>query len=166
MIKDCIYNKLYKYLKNVCRKFSIDDDTINEYVQLAMVKIFLNIDKIEQMDNIEMIKSYSYTILKNCINDIHRSKYNRLVTTSSILENIIIADVDDTDNYINKINILNKLHEEIDKLRPRFKMNAQLYFIDNLKHSEIAEVMGINVSTSKTNIMKIKRKLKEKVNIK
>jgi RNA polymerase sigma-70 factor (ECF subfamily) len=54
--------------------------------------------------------------------------------------------------------------EDIQKLLPQLPNSQrkviELYYIDGLKHDEIAEKLGITASTSKTNLMKAKAKLK------
>ena len=47
------------------------------------------------------------------------------------------------------------------KLSTSYKKVFELYYFENLKHREIAEELGISENTSKTNLMKAKKKIKE-----
>ena len=51
--------------------------------------------------------------------------------------------------------------EAIQSLSPGYRMVFNLYVIDGYKHKEIAKKLGINEGTSKSNLVKAKRKLKE-----
>jgi RNA polymerase sigma-70 factor (ECF subfamily) len=45
------------------------------------------------------------------------------------------------------------------KLSPAYKKVFEMYYLDGLKHNEIAEHLGISPSTSKTNLMKAKKRI-------
>ncbi len=47
------------------------------------------------------------------------------------------------------------------QLPPSYKKAFELYYLDVLKHDEIAKKLNISPSTSKTNLMKAKRKVRE-----
>ena len=51
--------------------------------------------------------------------------------------------------------------DAIQSLSPAYRLVFNLYVIDGYKHKEIAEKLGISVGTSKSNLVKAKRKLKE-----
>lgn len=46
-------------------------------------------------------------------------------------------------------------------LPPAYRMSFNLYAIEGYKHHEIAEMLGITVGTSKSNLAKARNKLKE-----
>jgi len=49
----------------------------------------------------------------------------------------------------------------IKELPPAYKMVFNLYVFEEYKHSEIADILGISVGTSKSNLSKAKAKLKK-----
>ena len=55
--------------------------------------------------------------------------------------------------------MFNDINIAISKLSPKYKKVFQLFYIQNYSHNEIADELGINVSTSKTNLLKAKLKL-------
>ena len=46
-------------------------------------------------------------------------------------------------------------------LSPAYKRAMEMYYFDRLKHDEIAKKLGITSSTSKTNLMKAKKKVRD-----
>lgn len=56
---------------------------------------------------------------------------------------------------------LDDIKKVLPKLAPSYKRAIEMYYIDGLKHDDIAEKLGITTSTSKTNLMKAKSKLKD-----
>jgi RNA polymerase sigma-70 factor (ECF subfamily) len=57
--------------------------------------------------------------------------------------------------------IANDIKSAISKLSPKYKKVFELYHIQNYSHDEIADELGINVGTSKSNLFKAKLKLSE-----
>lgn len=50
--------------------------------------------------------------------------------------------------------------EMVQKLSPAYRTVFNLYVIDGFKHEEIADLLGISVGTSKSNLFKAKRNLR------
>lgn len=50
--------------------------------------------------------------------------------------------------------------EMVQKLSPAYRTVFNLYVIDGFKHKEIAELLGISVGTSKSNLHKAKKNLR------
>jgi RNA polymerase sigma-70 factor (ECF subfamily) len=48
----------------------------------------------------------------------------------------------------------------VQKLSPAYRTVFNLYVIDGFKHEEIAELLGIAVGTSKSNLFKAKQNLR------
>ncbi|NOR86065.1 MAG: sigma-70 family RNA polymerase sigma factor, partial [Bacteroidales bacterium] len=54
--------------------------------------------------------------------------------------------------------------KSIQKLPQGYKLVLNMYVFDGYSHKEIAEDLGISVNTSKTQLLKARRKLKEEFN--
>lgn len=72
-----------------------------------------------------------------------------------------ITDTSTEENTKEERYDVNKVREGIDLLPPGFKKVLTLYLIEGYDHVEISEVLGISVSTSKTQYSRAKTKLKE-----
>ena len=60
---------------------------------------------------------------------------------------------------------INDIKKVLPQLSPAYKKTFELYYLDGLKHDEIAEELGVSPNTSKTNLMKAKRKIRELLGI-
>jgi RNA polymerase sigma factor (sigma-70 family) len=49
----------------------------------------------------------------------------------------------------------------MEQLSPAYKMVFNLYAIENYTHQEVAEILDINIGTSKSNYAKAKQKVRE-----
>jgi RNA polymerase sigma-70 factor (ECF subfamily) len=57
------------------------------------------------------------------------------------------------------------VYNVLDKLPHYAKQAFNMYYIEGLKHDEIAEKLNITASTSKTNLMKAKIKIRTLLNV-
>ena len=56
-----------------------------------------------------------------------------------------------------------KIFEQIEALSPGYKAVLNLYLVEGYKHREIAEMLGISINTSKSQLILAKRRLQELV---
>jgi RNA polymerase sigma-70 factor (ECF subfamily) len=95
------------------------------------------------------------TIVRNKALDLYR-KNKKLISVE--VNEKLISDTDEDKPYEDLFQYVPKL---IDDLSPQFKRVVTMYYLENKKHHEIAEILGISVSTSKTNLLKSKIKMKK-----
>jgi RNA polymerase sigma-70 factor (ECF subfamily) len=53
------------------------------------------------------------------------------------------------------------IQDAINTLSPQFQKVFRMYYFDGMKHQEIAKKLGISDSTSKTNLLRGKAKVKD-----
>jgi len=70
----------------------------------------------------------------------------------------------DTVNNINSELEVNHIQKLIDELPAGYKVVFVMYAIEGYKHQEIAQELGISVSTSKSQLFKARKVLKSKLN--
>ena len=72
--------------------------------------------------------------------------------------------IDDASIEIDDENIsLDFLLKIIQELPDRYRLVFNLYVMDDYSHKEIAEMLGITIGTSKSNLARAKMSLKEKI---
>lgn len=79
-----------------------------------------------------------------------------LELVNDVVDDTIIELDDDAVN-------LDFLLKIIQELPDRYRLVFNLYVIDDYSHKEIAEMLGINIGTSKSNLSRAKVILKEKI---
>jgi RNA polymerase sigma-70 factor (ECF subfamily) len=98
-------------------------------------------------------------VSKNSVIDSIRKRRDTTDISEDKLNNLnsYFINTDVIDNFSEVMS--NDINLAISNLSPKQKKVFQLYYIENYSHNEIADELGINVSTSKTNLLKAKLKL-------
>lgn len=164
LIDDCRNNdrkaqeQLYKLYKSklfaVCLKYSRNYAEAEDNFQDGFVIIF---NKIGQFNFKGSFEGWMKRIMVNNVLQQYRN------VTYLDMVNKDIAD-EDTDVEIDDENIpLEFLMKIIQELPDRYRLVFNLYVIDGYPHKEIAEMLGITVGTSKSNLARSRMILKEKI---
>jgi len=159
--KTTLYKKYYYIILNVCKKYT---NNIHEAEDLTH-DIFLKvINKLNTFKGTTpgQFTSWVKMLSKNCTIDAirrQRMKFSDVDEHELYGLNLDFVDIDSIDNT-NQI-MANDISLAISKLSPKFKLVFELFYIQNYSHDEIADELGINVGTSKSNLFKAKIKLCE-----
>jgi RNA polymerase sigma factor (sigma-70 family) len=155
-----IFEKHYGLVMNICSRYANDDHEAKDMLQEGFIKLFSKLPLYQFSGSFEgWLKRM---IGNNCI-DIIRKRKSKEVRMS---DNYQIQDdsqekLEDQDlTWLNSIKAKEAINA-IQALSPQYKMVFNLFVFENLTHKEIAEELGISEGTSKSNLAKSKKKLKE-----
>ncbi|MCT7904139.1 MAG: RNA polymerase sigma factor [Candidatus Ornithobacterium hominis] len=165
MVEDCKKNdpsaqkKLYDLLSPamfaVCLSYFNCEDDAQESFQLAFIKVFRDIRKFNHKGSFE---GWVRRIMVNqCIDNLRKKKKENWVALNESTTPVQEDEVLDDDFTAQE------LLKEIQNLPPQYRMVFNLYFLEDFSHKEIAEMLGISESTSKSNLHRAKAKLKEEL---
>lgn len=152
-----------RQLKWYIYRFTQDQEDILEILSITINKIILNWDKYSPekalfsswCHRIAHNEAINYVFLKN--RDNKRSL--RLDKDDEFFEVTAEEPVDHNDiDALHQIVI-----EEIEKLKPNLRVIAQRYLIGGEKQHELAEELGINLNTMKTNVRAIKEQVSKRI---
>lgn len=148
-----LYHLLAPKLFAVCLKYSRSYEEAQDNLQESFLVIF---DKIKQYKNIGSFEGWAKRIVINYTLQQYRNQ--------RVFE-IISEKIPDTDDVeIDDENLsIEFLTEIIQSLPDRYRLVFNLYVMDGYPHKEIAEMLGINIGTSKSNLARAKAILKEKI---
>lgn len=140
---DEIYNYYYPKLYAFARSFLKVEDDINDILQEIFVKLWLNRQKIK---NVDTFNSYLFTIAKNHIISYFRIKAKDQEFETRLKE---IASSEQTTEITNieYKELKDKLEEVIEQLPEKRKIIFKLSRQDGLSHAEIAEKLEISIKT-------------------
>ena len=147
-----LYRHYYAYGMSICLRYANDREGAAEMLNDAFMKIFTNLKK---FDLSRPFKPWLRRVLINtCLNFI---KKNNISFTS---------EMDAAENQSSPEAILSgiaydEVLDMIRKLSPAYRTVFNLYVIEGYKHEEIAEMLGISVGTSKSNLSKAKQQLRK-----
>ena len=140
--KESLYRFAYGYVKN-------QDDAL-DIVQDYICKSLTKIDTLKDIGN---IKPWIYKIISNCAIDYIRKNKKYVINND--------LDLDDSISYDTYENI--DLQKALDELPEKYKTIVILRYFEDMKISEIAQVLDENTNTIKTRLYKALDKLKLKL---
>ena len=137
-----MFRYIYHYDKAV--------DVVND----GFVKVFRNFEKFQfrDIENLEMVlMGWMRMIMINTAIDQLR-KNNFLPEIGDISESTWAQE--DKSQSSDQVLLYKELVKQVKKLPPSYRTVFNLYVIDGLTHQEIADLLGISVGTSKSNLSK------------
>jgi len=148
-----LYELFYGYGMSLALQFARHDIEAEEIFNDSFIHVFKHIDK---FDTSFPFKPWLRRIIINSAIDHHRKykKFNNTYSTESVPERKEQDFEFEFDTAVDLLPILQKIS-------PAYRMVFTLYILEGYKHSEIAEMLDISVGTSKSNLTRAKRKLKE-----
>jgi RNA polymerase sigma factor (sigma-70 family) len=149
-----LYENYYGYCLKTVFRYIYHYDKAVDVVNDGFVKIFRNFEKFQfrDIENLEMVlMGWMRMIMINTAIDQLR-KHNFLPEIGDISESTW-AQEDRSQGSDHRL-LYKELVKEIKKLPPSYRTVFNLYVIDGLTHQEIANMLGISVGTSKSNLSK------------
>jgi RNA polymerase sigma factor (sigma-70 family) len=149
-----LYEKYYGYCLKIVFRYIYHYDKAVDVVNDGFVKVFRNFSRFEYKttENLEMmLMGWMRTIMINTAIDQLR-KNNFLPEIGDISETIWMHE--DKSQKSDQTLLYKELVKEIKKLPPAYRTVFNMYVIDGLTHQEIADLLGISVGTSKSNLSK------------
>lgn len=149
-----LYDKYAAKMLGVCIRYFRNIDEAEDALQEGFIKIFNNIDKFRNEGSFE---GWIRRIIVNTALNYYKSNLKHYFSTDySEIEEMIEDDKLKFDNL--SMEFLLKI---IQDLPEGYRLVFNLYEIEGYSHKEIAEMLGVSVNTSKSQLMKAKRSLQK-----
>lgn len=124
-----------------------NQDTALDMVQEAVYKALKSSESL--IDPLQM-KTWFYRILVNvCIDEIRKAKHAVSTDPASLAELEQDLSSDQKDGGITRAELMD-LHKILNRLEPKAKTIITLRYFEDMKLTDVAEVLGINISTVKS----------------
>lgn len=151
-----LYQEFYSYGMSICLRYADNRDEAAEILNDGFMKIFQNIKK---FDLSRPFKPWLRKIMVNTAINHYHHKQRELKT----------EEIEKARNRFDREEILsaisyNEIIVMLRKLPPAYRTVFNLYVIEGFKHEEIANMLGVSIGTSKSNLFKAKEHLKRIVN--
>lgn len=150
-----IYRLLAPKLFAVCLKYSKSYEEAQDNLQDGFLLIF---DKISQFNFKGSFEGWAKRVIINYILQQYR-KQNLFEIVSENYPEEVEVEIEE-DNI--SLEFLTKIIQE---LPDRYRLVFNLYVLDGYSHKEIAEMLEINIGTSKSNLARAKGILREKIEL-
>jgi RNA polymerase sigma-70 factor (ECF subfamily) len=141
----------------LCRRYAIDMQEAHDMLQEGFIRMFSNLDKFRSEGHFE---GWVRRIFVNSAIKYYRK--SRIHNGATDLQTAVGFESSDADavETLSEKEILNMLTE----LPTGYKMVFNLFAIEGFSHKEIAEMLGIEESTSRSQLVKARKMLQSKVN--
>ena len=152
-----VFDCFASYMFNVCFRYMNNREEAEDMVSLGFVKVFNAISDFEYRD-INSLRAWIKKIMINgCLMRLRQ------------LHNFSLVSIDDYDDQgyddpgmfqIEAASIL----ETLKQLPPGYQTILNLFSIEGYTHAEIAQMLNISEGTSRSQLNKARRQMKEKLN--
>jgi RNA polymerase sigma-70 factor (ECF subfamily) len=152
-----LYDKYSRFLLGVCLRYATDKAEAEDILQDSFLKIFFN------------IKDYSGTgsfigwlrkvVVNTAITHYHKNlKYRYHVEIEEYVSVETGVMSFEEDFYTS-----DELYKVLNELPTGYRMVFNLYAVEGYKHKEIAEILGIDTNTSKSQYSRAKAVIRDKL---
>ena len=154
-IQEVLYHRFSPKMYAVCLRYSGNAVDAQDLLQEGFIKVFKNLSKFRGDGSFE---GWMRRIFLNTSIEHYRKKVNMLSVTETQEVTIEDKEWNVLDNLAEK-DIMSMIHE----LSPGYRVVFNMHVIEGYSHKEIADILGINEGTSKSQLARAKGVLKKMV---
>jgi len=148
-----LYRRYFSYGLTICLHYSKNREEAEEIFNDGFIKVF---KKLGQFEHRSAFKSWLRQVMVRTAIDYHR-KYHLKSKNFNIIH---LQQAESVENEALYNLSLDDALTLLQKLTPAYRMVFNLFVLEGYTHAEIAEVLNINIGTSKSNLAKAKKKLR------
>jgi RNA polymerase sigma factor (sigma-70 family) len=152
-----LYDKYSRLLLGVCMRYATDKSEAEDILQDSFLKIFFNIK--EYSGTGSFIGWLRKVTVNTAITHYHKNLKFRYHVE---IEEYVSAETGVT-SFEEDFYTSEELFSVLNELPAGYRMVFNLYAIEGYKHKEIAEILGIDTNTSKSQYSRAKAVLREKL---
>lgn len=154
------FSNLHSYFYPFLVEFAFTYIKEQEISEEVVDDVFINLwEKREKLENIRNIKSFLYTCTRNKALDYLRKINQEPQFDNELFKLESIKCDSESHHEVEMDEFLSLLQDAIEKLPSQCKMIFRMHLNDNLKNSEIAEIMGLAKKTVEAQIYIAYKKL-------
>lgn len=147
-----LYRHFYGYAMSVSLRYSKDAEEAKDILNDGFLKVFT---RLHQFDPKKPFKGWIRRIMINTALDNYRHN----------LKHYHLVDIEAAEPEADTCDVMQKINYEylvglVQALSPAYRAVFSLYAIDGYTHEEIADLLGIAVGTSKSNLAKARANLR------
>ncbi len=151
-----LYEEHYSQMMGVCLRYARNEHDALDILQEGFIKVFRNITKYQPGTT---LAAWIRRIMVNTAIDYYRKNIRRRTEDLDTAYELKSTDADAISQCSEK-----EILEAVQQLTPAYRVVFNLYVIEGYSHKEIAELMEITESTSRSNLVKSRMKLRAIIN--
>jgi RNA polymerase sigma-70 factor (ECF subfamily) len=166
IIKDCkggkrkaqkmLYEKFYRQMHGVCLRYCTSKPEAEDVMLTGFMNVFTKIDSYSGSGSFEgWMKK---VMINTAIDNFRKQKKHNDHFDISLLEEELAQEI-----YLPESLSINEILDMVQKLPTGYRTVFNLYAIEGFSHQEIAEMLGVTVNTSKTQLFKARKLLQNSI---
>jgi RNA polymerase sigma factor (sigma-70 family) len=150
-----LFERYYPILMSICRRYASNTDEAKDLLQEGFIKIFDNIHKFRGESS---FKTWiTRIVINNAINHLNKEKKKLFTPLDDNFDT-----QDESDDLEDSIPFEPELVLTlIQQLPPGYRSIINLYGVEGYSHKQIGELLGISEGTSKSQLAKARKLLKQ-----
>lgn len=148
-----LYQSFYGKMMGVCLRYSNNQEDAQDILHEGFIKVFKNITKYQPGTS---LSAWIRRIMVNTSIDFYRKSIRRRTEDIEQAYDVSSKDADAVSQVSEK-----EILGAVQSLSPAYRAVFNLYIIEGFSHKEIANQLNITESTSRSNLVKARAKLKE-----
>lgn len=148
-----LYEEYYSRMMGVCLRYATDEEEALDILHEGFIKVFRHVGKYKPGTS---LSAWIRRIMVNTAIDYYRKNSRRRTEDMDEAYDISTNDPDAISRCTEQ-----EILEAIQELTPSYRAVFNLYVIEGYAHKEIADLLDITESTSRSNLVKARLKLKE-----
>ena len=151
-----LFDKFAPKMLSVCLRYMKNTEKAEDVLQDAFIKVFLNIGN---YNNSGVLEAWIRRIVVNsCLDELKKNK--------KLLLNISVEEVEyklESNDFVQEQMIADDLMKLIQNMPEGYRVIFNMFAIEGYAHQEIANQLGISESTSKSQYLRARAYLKQRI---
>lgn len=148
-----LYEDHYSKMMGICMRYANHEEDALDILHEGFIKVFNNIGKYQPGTS---LTSWIRRIMVNTAIDYYRKSIRRRTEDIEQAFDLSTQDADAVSQCSEQ-----EILDAIQQLSPAYRTVFNLYVIEGYSHKEIADLLEITESTSRSNLVKARMKLKD-----
>jgi RNA polymerase sigma-70 factor (ECF subfamily) len=147
-----LYEDHYSQMYPLCLRYSRDEDEALDILHEGFIKVFRHISKYTIGTS---LTAWIKRIMVNTAIDFYRKRTRRRVENIDNARSLKVVGPDAVSDMA-----ANEIISALQELSPAYRSVFNLYVVEGFSHREVANQLNISESTSRSNLVKARNKLK------
>jgi len=158
--QEALYKLYGGRLYGVCMRYTRNQMEAEDVLQDGFVKVFKNIRSFRDLGENSLFNWMKRIIVNTAINYLRDQKKHRYQADIETMEEI--ADDNSEEDFFDELRTLVSQDEILGLIRnlpEGYRMVFNLFAMEGFSHQEIADMLGVSVNTSKTQLFKARQQI-------
>src|SRR5512133_361168 len=152
-----LYKQYSRFLLGICMRYAIDKSDAEDILQESFLKIYFNIKEYSGTG------SFTGWLRKVAVNTAITHYHKNLKHRYHIDIDEYVSVETGTSSFEEDFFTSDELYRVLNELPAGYRMVFNLYAVEGYKHKEIAEMLGIDTNTSKSQYSRAKAVIRDKL---